>query len=345
MLFWSLIVSSAVTVGAYVLIAFIRIDTLAVWEYGTAASTRSFVMLLVICVSIFASFVGPGVIMATLFGRQPEGIGGLYFADLVGAGMGCATVMYFVSSLGAPAAVMLAAMADGRRAVGGRASAPGSAGGWPSSCSPARSSSWPLPGHCPSQRLDSSKTVVPQQNVVASGWGTIFRVDAARFACPAPDQPVPRRHPRRRDLQVEREALVPQRYDFPQDPRAIPFDVLGTAPKQEAIIGAAGGHEVLPRSYYRAGHIDAVELNPVTVQLVTTTFANFDGHLADEPARLLHQRGRPIVHGPDLEQVPAGLVSGPGQLRGHQRRLVQRRTCSRRATCTRPTAWSRTCST
>ena len=35
--------------------------------------------------------------------------------------------------------------------------------------------------------------------------------------------------------------------------------------------------------YYGAGHVDAVELNPVTVHMVASTFANFDGHLAQNP--------------------------------------------------------------
>jgi hypothetical protein len=140
------------------------------------------------------------------------------------------------------------------------------------------------PGSLPSQRLDSSKTIVPQQNVVASGWGTIFRVDAARFV----------HYPLQINLYHDGilgsgiykwngKVSFLKVYNFPQDPRAIPFDVLGAAPKQEAIIGAAGGHEVLASLYYRTGHIDAVELNPVTVNMVEHTFATFDGHLADNP--------------------------------------------------------------
>ena len=49
------------------------------------------------------------------------------------------------------------------------------------------------------------------------------------------------------------------------------------------MIGAAGGHEVLASLYYGAGHVDAVELNPVTVDLVRNQFADFDGHLAQNP--------------------------------------------------------------
>jgi hypothetical protein len=283
-LFWSLAISAAGTVVAYVIVAFVRIDTLAVWEYGTTGSTRSFLMLLVISVSIFASFVGPGVIIATLFGRQPEGIGGLYFADLVGAGIGCATVIYFVSSVGAPAAVMVAALAMAacalwvalRLHIVLRAIAVLLVAGTALLVA--------FPGTLPYQRLDTSKTAVPPANVVFTGWGSIFRIDVARFAG-FPDE-----------LNVYHDGILGSYiyrwngklsflsvYDFPQDPRAIPFDVLKTPPKQEAIIGAAGGHEVLTSLYYKAAHIDAVELNPVTVHLVTTTFANYDGHLAQNP--------------------------------------------------------------
>ena len=73
-------------------------------------------------------------------------------------------------------------------------------------------------------------------------------------------------------------------YDFGADPRAFPFALSKTPPRHEAIIGAAGGHEVLASLWFGAKHIDAVELNPVTYSLVTTTFANFDGHLAQNPA-------------------------------------------------------------
>ena len=49
------------------------------------------------------------------------------------------------------------------------------------------------------------------------------------------------------------------------------------------IIGAAGGHEILASLYFKAAHIDAIELNPVTYRLVTDDFADYSGHLADIP--------------------------------------------------------------
>ena len=49
------------------------------------------------------------------------------------------------------------------------------------------------------------------------------------------------------------------------------------------IIGAAGGYEVLSSLYYDAGHVDAIELNPVTYHLVTDDYADYSGHLAEHP--------------------------------------------------------------
>ena len=73
------------------------------------------------------------------------------------------------------------------------------------------------------------------------------------------------------------------KFGFDTDPRALPFAVAGTSPKDVLIVGAAGGHEVLASMYFDAKHVDAVELNPVTHSLVTDKFADYAGHLADEP--------------------------------------------------------------
>ncbi len=293
-LFWSFMFGGASTIVAYVIVAYAPIDTLAVWRYGTFASLKSFVMLLVLCVCIFTSFVAPGVIIATLFGRRPKAVGGLYFADLTGAGIACAVVIYLINSVGAPATVMIAAvgMATGAVWVALRMQPPLVALG----CAVLAFAAVGViaPGILPSQRIDTSKAVPGATPVVYSAWGPIFRVDVRRQQAFGTNHPGEMRAEamnlfhdgilgaaiyhwdgRRSSLSV---------YDFPQDPRAIPFDLLGSSPKHEAVIGAAGGHEVLASLYYGAQHIDAVELNPVTVNLVTTRFANFDGHLAQDPA-------------------------------------------------------------
>ncbi len=282
-LLWSFLLGGAGVVVSYVVVAYTSLDSLSIWDYGTSGSAKSMGELLAICVFIFVPFVAPGVIIATLFGRRPEGVGSLYFADLVGAGLACGLVIYLTGTIGPPAAIMLAAtvMFFAGAIVLGRT----------------RPVALPLmlvlmagtvlltvdPNALPAQRLDSTKVSFKVDKPVYSAWSSIFRVDAVRSG---PDV-----------LALYHDGIIGSaiyrwngkvsslaHYEFGADPRAIPFAVTKTAPKNEAIIGAAGGHEVLASLWFGAKHVDAVELNPVTYSLVKTTFANFDGHLAQDPA-------------------------------------------------------------
>ncbi len=284
-LFWSMVLGSVATVGAYCLVAVMQIDTLQVWDYGTAGSVANLALIMATCFCVFISFVGSGVAIAVLFARRTEAIGGLYAADLTGAALACVTVVFVISKLGAPATIMLSAAVLAAAAlwvglrISGRLAAV--AAGLLTACVVLTA----VPGLLPTQQVDTSKPFVkPANPAIASGWGPVFRVDVAH-AAHQPDvlnlfhdgilgAGIYRWDGTRAFLSV---------YDFPQDSRSIPFSVLGAAPTHEAVIGAAGGHEVLASLYYGAGHVDAVELNPVTVDLVRNRFADFDGHLAQNP--------------------------------------------------------------
>jgi hypothetical protein len=54
------------------------------------------------------------------------------------------------------------------------------------------------------------------------------------------------------------------------------------------ILGAGGGSDVLLALYHDANHVDAVELNPRMTELVADTYAEFAGHLYDDPRVVLH---------------------------------------------------------
>jgi hypothetical protein len=264
-------------------VAYTSLDSLEIWRYGTSGSAKSMAELLAVCLLIFVPFVAPGVIIATLFGRRPQGVGGLYFADLLGAGLACAVVIYLAGSIGPPATIMLAAavLFVAAAVVLGRM----------------RSAALPValvliavtaglvvdPNALPAQRLDTTKVSFHVGKPIYSAWSPIFRVDAVEAT---PDVRA-----------LYHDGIIGSaiyrwngnvsslaHYDFSADPRAIPFSVTNTPPSQEAIIGAAGGHEVLASLWFGAKHVDAVELNPVTYSLVKTTFAGFDGHLAQNPA-------------------------------------------------------------
>ncbi len=285
-LFWSMAIGSVAAVATYCAVAAIRINTLADWEYGTGASVTNLALILAVCLCVFVSFVGPGIVFATLFSRRSESISGLYAADLGGAAVACATVIFAISRLGAPAVVMLAAgvLAAASLWVAVRIRTPFAAvaGLLLGICAVLTAA----PQLLPTQLVDASKPFVkPADPAIYSGWGSVFRVDVAH----APG------YPDVLDLyhdgilgaemyQWNGERSYLSKYDFPQDSRSIPFSVLGSPPAHEAIIGAAGGHEVLVSLFYQAKHVDAVELNPVTVDLVRNKLAGFDGHLAQNPA-------------------------------------------------------------
>jgi hypothetical protein len=54
------------------------------------------------------------------------------------------------------------------------------------------------------------------------------------------------------------------------------------------VLGAGGGADVLQARYHQAKNIDAVELNPQFARLVTRDYADFAGHLYQQPGITLH---------------------------------------------------------
>jgi hypothetical protein len=54
------------------------------------------------------------------------------------------------------------------------------------------------------------------------------------------------------------------------------------------VLGAGGGADVLQARYHQATKVDAVELNPQFSRLVTTDYAEFAGHLYQQPGITLH---------------------------------------------------------
>ena len=73
----------------YLVVAVLHVDTIVIWDYGTRASFNNLLRLGIICFAIFATFIAFGVIVSVLLGRARDGVGRMYFSDLVGAGLGC----------------------------------------------------------------------------------------------------------------------------------------------------------------------------------------------------------------------------------------------------------------
>ncbi len=261
----------------------------AVLEEGTK--------LLLISVTLFAPFFAAGLAVAKTFASRPDDIGRLYFADLLGAGIGCAVAVPLLWTLTPPQCVMLAGALF---VAGGLVAAhhvtmlrvPGAV------LAAALLAGVAVPSLLPRPVTDKEKTMAQVEAangpVLFSRWNPVFRIDVV--PSPIDDSARVLVHDgmwgavmRRND--GNRESL---RY-FDTDVRILPFKVLGPDPKV-AIIGAAGGHELLASWYYGAGHVTGIELNPVTVSLLTTHFADYTGHLPEnERITLINAEARSFL--------------------------------------------------
>jgi hypothetical protein len=244
---------------------------------------------------IFAPFLSVGVVLAAVFGSQHQRIGRLYAADLLGAGIGCTASIPLLGLLTPPGCVMLAGLV---LAVAGIPLATAASRGLYRSGAAVAAVllvSTVFHGALPDPVTDRLKHLSGWRDaglVRYSEWSPIFRVDVA-------DHPT---HPEisysiHHDGQLG-SALY--RFDgdlsalerFRADPRSYPFAVAGRQPRV-LIIGAAGGHEVLVSLFFDAARVVGVELNPVTLSLVTDHYADFVGRFhEDERVSLVLGEGR-----------------------------------------------------
>ena len=272
----------------YVLVARMPVDTVAIWDYGSWASIKNFGALGLICFVVFASFVALGIIISTLLGRAGERrIGRLYFADLLGAGLGCLLAVPVISSLGAPAVVSLSALIF---AVVGLLWLPSNRAllALGSVVAVVLAISIAFGDLRPEVRTEQGKIRGDTGQSVYHDWGPVFRVDVMEDDPAAPNRLLA--HDGTHGSGIWRfngDVSTLDRFDT--DSRSIPFGLLGQAPERELIIGSAGGHEILASLYFGAPRIEAVELNPVTVGLLEDEFAGFTGHLTQRPEVDLHQ--------------------------------------------------------
>jgi hypothetical protein len=277
---------AASVVVAYLVIARVPIDTIAIWDYGTRSSLKNLATLGLICFMVFATFIAIGIAVSILLGRAGDRVGRLYFADLAGAGLACFVAIPLIAWVGPPDLVLLSAAGLGL--LGALA--------WPRlPITPALAAGAAVlacaVGVVASDRLPDVHTErgkIGGPGASYSEWGPVFRVDVAELA--ADSDTALLLHDGTFGSALHRwdgDVSALSRYDA--DPRSIPFAVLGAPPERELIIGSAGGNEILASLYYGAPRIEAVELNPVTVDLLRGRYADYTGRLVERPEVELHQ--------------------------------------------------------
>src|SRR5947199_8035114 len=254
--------------------------------------------LALVCTSVFTPFFSAGLALATIFATQTERINRLYFADLLGAGIGCAVCIPLIAAISPPGCVMAAGFvfaAAGLRLALAEARPLAVAGGV---LALVLALSAALAARLPDPVADQVKTMSPakhsQADVLFSRWSPVFRIDVVRFG--ADDSTLLLAHDGMWGSVIKRldgDPTTLTHYDA--DERSLPFRVLEPAPTV-LIIGAAGGNEIVAALHFGAAHVTGVELNPVTYSLLTTHFADFSGHLAENPrVTLLNAEGRSFL--------------------------------------------------
>lgn len=273
----------SIAVG-YLVVARIPIDTVKIWDYGTAGSFKNLGVLAVVCFTLFASFIAFGIIVATLLGRAGDRVGRLYFADLVGAGLACLAAIPLITRLGPPEVIMLGALVFAvvglvflprrRRAVTGGAVALVVLLGLLGT------------GVVTLPDVRTEETKLKADHADFSEWGPVFRVDAL----PVPGDAHILLHDGTFGSGFYKYDGNPKgltRYD--SDPRSLPFRTLRNPPDHTLIIGSAGGNEILAALHFGSKRTEGVELNPVTVSLLTDHFRDYTGNLPEQPGVSIHQ--------------------------------------------------------
>ncbi|MBI3767353.1 MAG: hypothetical protein HY271_02540 [Deltaproteobacteria bacterium] len=288
-----MLASSGVLAG-YFAIAFIQLNSM-----GLPTILREDGKLLVITACVFIPFLLGGIVIATVFSEDPGHIHRLYFADLLGAGIGCALVVPLIGRLTPPACVFLSGL------VFIAAGTPLAVRYSPRSLILGAPVAVALligilhPALLPEPVPDELKTMSPQRSANTkyyfSAWSPVFRIDVMDSPFDTGNRYV-----------INHDGIIGStlhRFDgnlsslkrFDHDSRSYPFVVARPNPKV-LIIGAAGGHEILASLYFGAFHITGIELNPATYSLLTTHFADYTGHIAtNEKVTLINGEGRSFL--------------------------------------------------
>ena len=270
--------AAAVGVAGYAVVARLATDVNLLWTGSLAQAAWQLLLLVVLSVCITGVFFAVGMLFASLVVSQAREMRRLYFWDLAGAAGGCLFAVPLEATMGPPAMilvslVLLAALGLGMVLADG--------GKWlPTAGAVAAVALLALAAGQLRVRADATKTLKDTDTVEAGDWGAVFRVDVVDLG----------------DLKVlHHDGLWGSsiwRYDgtrattarFDDDVRQVPFAALGPdAGPSVLIIGAAGGNEIMASLTFGASHVDAVELNPITVDLLRNEYADYTGNLLDDP--------------------------------------------------------------
>lgn len=266
--------------AAYAIVARLGTDANLIWTGSRTEAVEQLLRLLMISIALTSVFFGVGLILARLIVAEATEVRRLYFWDLLGAALGCLTAVPLQLTVGPPAMILSANVV--LVALGVVLTVRTSARLSPQLLTIAAAALLATAGAATVDvRADDTKTLKDGDTVAAGDWGAVFRVDAVEFPSEAGDLYV-LHHDGLWGSSIWRwDGTRETSARFDDDTRQIPFAALGREPERILIIGAAGGNEIQAALTYGVEHVDAVELNPVTVGLLEGRFASYSGDIAN----------------------------------------------------------------
>lgn len=247
--------------------------------------------LAILLLTLFTPFAAAGVALATVFATKTERIGRLYFADLVGAAVGCVLIIPALIWFTPPGVVLLAGFLFAIAGIGlAREAGPRWQIGTVATAAAALFFVV-APGFLPDIVRDRVKGGLMRS--IHTEWSPVFRVDVVpafgmNFLI----------HDGTIGSGIQSwdgDVSSLSRYDTGD--RQYPFRILGKG-ASVAIIGSAGGNEVMASLHFGAEHVTGIELNPATVDLLHDEFAEFTGNLVYHPdVTIVNAEGRAYLEG------------------------------------------------
>ncbi|CAN5738941.1 MAG: hypothetical protein ACR2HP_07995 [Ilumatobacteraceae bacterium] len=276
-------VAGLVGLIGYVVAARLPTDVNLIWAGSASQAVGQLLRLLVLSVALTAVFFTAGLIMSSLFVVEVGNVRRLYFWDLTGAALGCLAAVPLQATIGPPAMILVAlvvlallgplgaAVTDRRFLLGGLAVVVVAAGAFAA-------------GQL-KIRADATKTIKDGDAIAGGDWGAVFRVDAVDLGnLGGAGEHHILHHDGLWGSAIWRYDGTPATTDrFLADSRQIPFAATPGEEPSLLIIGAAGGNEIQAALTYGVGRVDAVELNPVTVDLLEGPFADYAGNITADP--------------------------------------------------------------
>ncbi|PIE36103.1 hypothetical protein CSA56_01435 [candidate division KSB3 bacterium] len=269
-------------------------------------------------IALAIPFFFSGMVVALLLSHIAGKVNRLYFSDLLGAGIGCFLVLPIIPALGAPGAVIFAAMLG---LIGAACFAKLVGRSMVAVCAvlfiaaalllPLRGSHFRVKVHEAKRSFNMHEM---EGDIELTRWGPISRIDVARFG---PDKIIwidgGSNQSFMKPFNGDLDALQPNWlaglvYALVDSP-----DVL--------VVGPSAGEEVLYALSHKPNSITGVELDPVICDIMQNEYRQFSGGIYTIPGKtkLINDEGRSYIRrSPDkydiIQQVnnssPAAIASG-----------------------------------